>query len=243
MGSFRRGAPLPYRLLAGVLPCSRGWLTAPAKLQGATMSPDAPQVLPTFLDVLDYKPAYQVVALFAPVGLHQRPREEGRSCERAARRLLGWPRAGAVTNAPVRPSLECPTFEEAVAMNGGRLTVAAWRQLRRLAEVDRHVASYWQRTVYEVHPELSFYQLNGDRPLQHSIYVRSGREERRRVLRDRFPAVERILDAEVDEVAPSQLLQAAACLWTARRVVAHAVTRLPEDPEWDGQGLRMEYVR
>jgi predicted RNase H-like nuclease len=32
-------------------------------------------------------------------------------------------------------------------------------------------------------------------------------------------------------------------MWTARRIVSRAITRLPEDPEWDSQGLRMEIVR
>jgi predicted RNase H-like nuclease len=42
---------------------------------------------------------------------------------------------------------------------------------------------------------------------------------------------------------PWHLLDAAACLWTARRVAARAATRIPMDPEWDSQGLRMEIVR
>jgi hypothetical protein len=32
-------------------------------------------------------------------------------------------------------------------------------------------------------------------------------------------------------------------LWTARRIFARAGTRLPTDPEWDEEGLRMEFVR
>jgi len=36
---------------------------------------------------------------------------------------------------------------------------------------------------------------------------------------------------------------AAAFLWTARRIFAHAAIRIPEDPEWDEQGLRMEMFR
>jgi predicted RNase H-like nuclease len=39
------------------------------------------------------------------------------------------------------------------------------------------------------------------------------------------------------------LLDAAALLWTARRISARAGTRLPADPEWDVEGLRMEFVR
>ncbi len=46
---------------------------ASAKLQGITMAPEQPQVVSTFLEVLDYKPAFQVVALFSPVGLLDDP--------------------------------------------------------------------------------------------------------------------------------------------------------------------------
>jgi predicted RNase H-like nuclease len=39
------------------------------------------------------------------------------------------------------------------------------------------------------------------------------------------------------------MLDVTAFLWTARRVFAKAATRIPEDPEWDELGLRMELVR
>jgi predicted RNase H-like nuclease len=39
------------------------------------------------------------------------------------------------------------------------------------------------------------------------------------------------------------IVDAAACLWTARRIAGRAVNRVPEDPEWDDIGLRMEIVR
>src|ERR1700688_2257519 len=108
-----RGARLPYRTLAGVVPYARGWLAATAKLQGITMSPEEPQVFSSLLDVLDYKPAYQVIALFAPVGLLDEPTPGGRHCDRDARRLLGRPRSSAVVSAPARPALGGETFAEA----------------------------------------------------------------------------------------------------------------------------------
>ncbi|MCA1846927.1 MAG: hypothetical protein LC792_27775, partial [Actinobacteria bacterium] len=39
------------------------------------------------------------------------------------------------------------------------------------------------------------------------------------------------------------LLDACVDLWTARRIAARAVARLPEVPEWNEDGLRMELVR
>lgn len=242
IGRSHRGSHLPYRVLAGVVPCPGGWLAATAKLQGITLSPEEPQVFATLLDVLDYKPAYQVIALFSAVGLPDAADSPARKCDREARRLLGVPRSAAVVSAPPRKALDCASYEEAAAVAGG-LSVIAWRLMPKLAEVDRNIAPYWQRTVFEVHPELSFYQLGENRPLRYPKHTRAGIDERRARVVPRIPGVERILDARLRKVSEAHLLDAAACLWTARRIVSRAIDRLPEDPEWDSQGLRMEIVR
>lgn len=241
--SSHRGAQLPYRTLAGVVPCPTGWLVASAKLQGITMAPEDPQVFSSFLEVLDYKPAFQVVALFCTVGLSDGPRAGGRQCDRDARRLLRWPRSGAIVSAPAHDALMSSTYTEAAAANGGKLSGVGWTLLKRVAEVNAAVAPYWQRTVFEVHPELSFYQLNEDRPLQFSKHKAAGRQERRALLEARLPGIDRILDARIARVSSAHLLDATACLWTARRIVSRSINRVPEDPEWDSRGLRMEIVR
>jgi predicted RNase H-like nuclease len=229
--------------LAGVVPCPGGWLTATAKLQGITVSPEEPKVFSSFLAVLDYKPAFQVVGLFTPVGLLDAAVPRGRQCDRDARSLLGRRRAGAVMSAPARVSVHASSRSEAAMANGGRLSAVSWRLMEKIAEVEDEMAPYLQRTVFEVHPELSFYQLNGDSPLRYSKHTMQGRAERRALLERRLPGVERILDARIPRVNRAHLLDAAACLWTARRIVSRQVDRIPRDPEWDSKGLRMEMVR
>ena len=123
------------------------------------------------------------------------------------------------------------------------MSAVARLRLPRIRETANELQPYWQRTVYEVHPELSFYQLNEDQPLQWSKHRTMGRKERRALLETRLPGVERVLDAKVGRIREFHLLDAAACLWTARRIAARAVQRLPEDPEWDSEGIRMELVR
>jgi predicted RNase H-like nuclease len=215
---------------------------ASAKLQGITMAPEEPQVVRSFLEMLDYKPAFQVVALFSPVGLLDEPDSRGRTCDRQARAVLGRPRSGAVLSAPVRGALKCDSYREAKEANGGRLSAIGWRMLKRTAEVHEQIAPYWQRSIFEVHPELSFFQLNGDKPVRFSKHTRAGRDERRALLDGRMPGVERIIDMRVPGVTPAHLLDAAACLWTARRIISRGVVHLPEHPEWDSEGLRMEIV-
>jgi len=165
------GAQLPYQLLAGVVPVGSGWLIASAKWQGATIAPEEPHLSARFIDVLDYKPAYRVIAVFAPIGLPDEPRPRGRSCERDARSLLGVPRASAIASAPPRAALQAPSYEEAAKASGGRLSPITWRRMGKIAEVDEAIAPYWQRTVFEVHPELSFFQLGEDRPLRGWIFT------------------------------------------------------------------------
>src|SRR6202035_2401417 len=101
-----------------------------------------------FIEVLDYKPAYQVISLFAPIGLLDEPARGGRQCDRDARRLLGRPRSSAIVSAPARPAVTCTTFEAAAQANGGHMSPVSWRQIRKIAEVDANIAPYWQRTVF-----------------------------------------------------------------------------------------------
>ena len=105
------------------------------------------------------------------------------------------------------------------------------------------MAPFRQRTIYEVNADLSFFQLNEDVPMRWSKYSEKGQEERRALLESKLPGALRIIDAEVPGATPSHLLDAAAILWTARRIFAKAAVRIPREPEWDEQGLRMEIVR
>ena len=238
----QRGAPLPYKLLGGVVPCPGGWLVAPGRLQGIALYPAPPEVFPTFTEVLDYKPAFQVLAVHAPIGLPSQPAKGGRTCDRDARKLLGWPRSGAVLSAPVRKALDASTFTKAYRANRG-LSAVAWGQFPRLAELDHEMEPYWQRNVFEVHPELSFYQLNEDAPMSFGKRTEAGQKERRHLLEEKLKGIERVLDARMPKVRKWHPLDAAACLWTSRRIAARAVARVPEIPEWDDDGLRMEILR
>jgi predicted RNase H-like nuclease len=233
----RRGPQLPYTLVAGVKPCGTGWLVAGAKLHGTTFAAEEPQILETFIEVLDQRPAFATIALDAPIGYLESYERGGRACDREARALIGR-RGAAIASAPVRPQL----VEELEQSLDG-LSAISRRLLPRYREVAAEMAPYLQRSVYEVSAELSFYQLNEDRPLNWSKRTRAGQEERRALLARKIPGGERVYDATLPRIPRSHMLDAAALMWTARRIFARAAVRLPEDPQWDEQGLRMEIVR
>jgi predicted RNase H-like nuclease len=103
---LKRGAPVPYRLLAGVEPCGRGWLVVSGKLQGVSLFPEPPQLLGTLIEILDYRPSFEIVALHAPIGLPSALHPGGRASDRAARRLLGPRRGSAIVSPPSRSVLD-----------------------------------------------------------------------------------------------------------------------------------------
>jgi predicted RNase H-like nuclease len=223
--------------VAGVTPCRGGWLVAASKLQGTIFAPEDPARIETFVDVVDMRPSYSIIALNAPVGGLERAQAGGRTCDREARALLGR-RAAAVKSAPVHVETQ-----EGTDLLTDHIDAISRTLLPRYQEAAREMAPFRQRTIYEVNAELSFYQLNGEAPMQWGKHSEKGIEERRAVLEAKIPGALRIIDAEVPGATPSHLLDVAAILWTARRIFAHAAVRIPTDPEWDEQGLRMEIVR
>jgi predicted RNase H-like nuclease len=233
----RQGPVLPYSVVAGVTPCRGGWLVTAAKLHGTVFAPEDPMRLETFIDVVDQKPTYSVIALNAPVGGLSQATSGGRGCDREARHLLGR-RGAAVKSAPVQ--LDSRAGVEVLPVN---LDAISQTLLPRYQEVADEMAPYRQRTVYEVNAELSFFQLNGDEPMRWAKHSEKGIEERRSLLETKVMGIQRVIEAEVPGASLSHLLDAAAILWTARRIFAKAVVRIPTDPEWDEQGLRMEIVR
>jgi predicted RNase H-like nuclease len=242
-GRMQRGPSLPYQLLAGVVPCPAGWLVAGGKLVGIQVYPEEPTLAATFRDVIDAIPQYAVIAVTLPIGLPSSPTRGGRAADVAARQILGFPHAGAIGSTPTRAALVARSYQAARKANGGLLDVVTWQQFAKIREVDAEMQPYMQRRVYEVRPELSFYQLAEDEVLKHSKDSAAGRDERESLLRRRMPGSERIIDVSLEGVRIGHLVDAAVTLWTARRIVARAISRVPEDPEWDDNGLRMQIVR
>jgi predicted RNase H-like nuclease len=69
-----------------------------------------------------------------------------------------------------------------------------------------------------------------------------GMQERQRLLEEKLPGTERVLRERPKGVREGKLLDALADLWTARRIMARAITRLSDPPVWDTDGVRMDIV-
>ena len=144
---------------------------------------------------------------------------------------------------PSRAALQAPTREAALELEPW-LTRDDFRRFRWLREAERDFQPFHQRTFFAAHPDLTFVQLNNDRPLLSSPYQQDGVLERMALIRDKLPSVEEIVTRTPPPGSGQiHLLQAAGLLWTARRAAGRAMNRLPAEPTWDASGLRMELVR
>ena len=236
-------AKLPYKTLGGIVPCPGGWLIVPARLAGVTVVADDPEVVPTLLDVLEFKPKFDAAAIYCPTGFHDRPTTPYRTCDEEARTLVGWPRSIAVRPTPSRAALNAGTRTEALELEPW-LSRDDLRRFRWLREANNEFQPFHQRTFFAAHPDLTFVQLNDDRPLLSSPYQQDGMLERISLIRDKLPGIEEIASRTPPHgSAQVHLLQALGLLWTARRIAGRAMQRVPLDPDWDTSGMRMEMVR
>ena len=234
---------LPYKTIAGVVPCPGGWLIVTARLAGVTVSADDMVVVRQLFDVLDYKPKFDAAAVYAPVGFYEYPVGPYRPCDSEARELIGWPRIVGVKPMPSRAALRAKTREEARQIEPW-LTNDDFRRFKWWREAEREFQPFHQRTFYSAHPDLSFTNLNSDQPLKTSPYHPDGLLERVRLIRDKLPGLEDVIMRPPPAgAAQLHLMQACALVWTARRASGRAMTRLPADPNWDDAGMRMELVR
>jgi predicted RNase H-like nuclease len=205
-------------------------------MHGSTFAVEPPRQYDAFIDVLGERPAFSAIVLNAPIGYLDLPEERGRVCDHEARLLLGR-RGTSVRNAPARAVLEGRLPWQQSGLDAVTATL-----LPRYREVASEMSPFRQRVLYEGNPELSFYQMNKDTPLRHSKKSENGRQERLAILLDKIPAFENIVDEGVGDVPIKHLFDAAALLWTARRISGHAALRIPADAQWDSEGLRMEFV-
>lgn len=236
-------APRPYKTIGGIVPCPGGWLIVPARLAGVTVVVEDPEVVRTLADVLDYKPKFDAAAIWCPIGFHDEPVGPYRDCDAEAQDTIGWPRRIAVRPTPSRAALRAASRDEAKALEPW-LNRDDLRRFKWLREAEELFQPFHQRTYFAAHPDLTFADLNGDVPLTTSPYHEDGILERMGLIRDRLPGVEEVvMRTPPPGAAQVHLLQAAALVWTARRVAGRAMQRLPFEPEWDTAGLRMELVR
>jgi predicted RNase H-like nuclease len=198
-------------------------------------------------EIFDDPAAFAAVAIDIPIGLLDAYEAGGRSCDRAARRLLGRARASSVFPAPVRPVLGATSYPDACtrsrasAPHGKAISKQTFNILDKIKEVDDllHRRPELRQIVREVHPEVSFAVLAG-KPMIHKKATRAGQDERRRALLPAFPDLAEIEEEGHREGLPIvDILDATVACWSARRIARRDYRTLPDDVPRDSVGLPM----
>jgi predicted RNase H-like nuclease len=234
---------LPYKWIAGVTPCPGGWLIVPARLAGVTVVVEDALVLHSLIDVVDFRPKFDAAAINIPMGFNDEPTVKFGTCETQSRDYIGWPRRVAMRPLPSRAALRAPTKAAARKLEPW-LTSDDFRRFRWLREAEEVFQPFHQRNFFSAHPDMSYTLLNDDQPLTTSPFHEDGVLQRIDLIRKKLPGVEDVITRPVPKgAARHHVIQAAGLLWTARRAVGRAINRLPVDPTWDTNGLRVEVVR
>ena len=224
----------------GVDGCPGGWLAM--AFDGNSLEP---RFHPTFSELVLSYPTVGCIAVDIPIGLSV---GAPRACDLDARRILGR-RGSSVFPAPDPRLLDYATHPEASAQSrvlvGKGLSIQSFGIFPKVAEVNRLMTPLLQTWIVEVHPEVSFWALAGERSMEHSKGNAAGYEERAALLASTLGV--RIPDRKeaasiTRPCSPDDVLDAIVAAWTASRVVNGTAERLPGDAERNESGLRMEIV-
>jgi predicted RNase H-like nuclease len=229
--------------VVGVDGCKCGWIAAKCE-------PDIGRL--TFATHADFSslllsyPEAASVAVDIPIGLSEcfLPRP----CDQLARRRIGL-RSSSVFPAPDRHLLQFSAYSEASefsrALSHKGLTHQSFAIFRKIAEVDSVISPDLQARVFEIHPELCFGAAAGRR-LRYSKRKEPGFEERRTILEKALFGVRIPSRGEAAKLCrgagPDDVLDATVAAWTGWRHARGICERVPEIPEFDARGLRMEMV-
>jgi predicted RNase H-like nuclease len=231
-------------IVGGADGCPGGWVVVGKDLQTGAVSW---RLCANAEALIHGEPRAHVLGVDIPIGL---PECGSRACDRAARQLLGTPRASSVFSAPLRPALAATSYAEACRIRfeieAKKFSKQAWNIVSKIREVDcvLRADEEAQRRVREVHPEVSFYFLAGQRPLARGKKSAAGRAERVALLEPIFGSAVSMALKERRALAASEddVLDAFAVLWTAERIAWGTAQTLPAKPPKDAAGLRMEMV-
>ena len=232
--------------LAGADGCRAGWIVAFA---GDGDDDVRVRMMATFADIFAAPEQPRIVAVDMPIGLPAHIGPQGRGPERAVRPLLG-DRQSSVFAVPSRSAVYAPDFAAAcrLALETSNPPKKVSKQFFMIAPKIREVDATLRDKpelagrVFEVHPEVAFWRLNGDRALPEPKKVKGRPYGPGLALRRDLLAGHGFSRSATEQDAPAgaaadDLLDALACAAIARRILAGTAVPFPDPPLRDDFGL------
>lgn len=241
----------PY---AGLDGCPGGWVCV--RWDGAG-EPTA-RHLDRLTEVFDAGVGPDVAAIDIPLGLPERVGGGGRAPERLVRPKLGM-RQSSVFSVPARAALEAGgegseaeryaricAVARATSEPPRALSKQCFHILPKILEADALLQARPDLPLFECHPEVSFWAMNGQREVPAPKKVKNrpndpGLDLRRALLAAAGLPMDGMtrVHAHALKVGYDDLIDACAAVWTARRIALGLALRFPDPPERDALGLRI----
>lgn len=236
--------------VVGVDGCRLGWCVVTLRIRNKIVIGSCTHVVRSFEQVLSATEGAKAIAVDMPIGL---PSSEGfpRDCDTVARKLLQH-RASCVFPCPPRNVVsECAgvAYKEACALAkskmGRGISIQTHCILPKTKELDACLTPSLQDKVFEVHPEVCFWAINGRSNLGYPKKGNKGQgfEERRSLLSHVISSqvVNGLLqDFPRHGASRDDILDALVAAYTAKCYVHRDIERIPKTPITDDRGLRME---
>lgn len=232
--------------VAGVDGCRAGWIAAFARRD---LSEVRIRVVPTIAALVDAPERPAIVAVDMPIGLPERTIGSGRRPEQLVRPLLGA-RRSSVFAIPSRAAVFAPDYPEACRLAAGtsepsrKVSKQGFMIFPKIREVDAFLRSRPEERerLFEVHPEVAFWAMNGERALAEPKKVRGrpyepGLALRRCLLACAGVPGDAIARPPPRGAAPDDLLDALAGLVVALRIAEGRGRPFPDPPERDACGI------
>ncbi len=236
--------------IAGADGCPAGWVVVLRDTSG--LAEPRTRIVASFAEILALPETPRIIAIDMPIGLPDRVTIGGRAPDIAARAVLGK-RQSSVFAVPSRAAVMAENYaaacEIALATSDPprKISKQTFQLFSRIREIDALMTPALQERVFECHPEVAFWAMNGAEALQEPKKVKSrphapGLALRRALLtRGGFP--EPFLASthfRASAAGPDDFLDACACAWSAGRILSGTASTFPEVPPLDARGLRQE---
>ena len=234
--------------LAGVDGCPAGWVVAFVRSAGSEVHV---RVAPRLADIVAAPERPAIIAVDVPIGLPECSGYGGRAAENAVRPLLGG-RQSSVFSVPSRAAIYADDYREACRIAAAtslpprRISRQLFMIAPKIREVDGLLRAQPELAarVYECHPEVAFWRLNGEQALREPKRIKGQAHGAGIALRRALLMRAGLAAAAVEAAPPAgaktdDLVDALACAAIARRLHAGTARPFPDPVERDACGLPM----
>jgi predicted RNase H-like nuclease len=242
--------------LAGVDGCAGGWVVALADREFTNISL---RHIASFAELFSEGEGPSVAAVDMPIGLPEQTGPKGRTPERLVRPLLGA-RQSSVFSIPSRAAvyagadpnesdegtrfLRACDIARATSAQGRAVAKQGFHIFRKIVDVDLFLQRRQDllSRVFEVHPEVAFWRMNGSKPLAEPKKIKGkpnqiGIELRARLLVSAGVPANTVDISLPKPVARDDWIDALASLVVARRLARGEAISFPSPPEFDRLGI------